>query len=421
MNPRPGDALTSTTLHVPGLVIVEHELEVPLDHANPDGERITLFAREVADPDGRDRPFLVFLQGGPGSEAPRPTRLPTSPGWLDRALVDFRVLMVDQRGTGRSHPVGTLPGLSPQQQADRLALFRADAIVADCERLRAALGVDRWSVLGQSFGGFCALTYLSLAPASLREVLITGGVPPVGRPIDDVYAATYTTLRERNHRFFATYPGDRDRLRELLRRAAAGALVLPDGSPVSPRRLRQVGNGLPMSDGAASLHYLLERDPDSPAFRHDLAAMLPFTGRNPLYAVLQEACYADGHATRWAAERLMPADFREDLTLLTGEHVHDWTFREDPELAPLAEAADLLARREWPALYDRDVLAGLDVPCAAAVYAEDGYVDRDLSLETVALVPSMRAWVTNELEHNGLRVAGERVLDRLLGMVRGRM
>src|SRR5919199_3991048 len=109
-----------------GLVLVEHEFAVPLDHAQPDGERITVFAREVADPDGREKPFLVFLQGGPGFEAPRPSRLPSNPGWLDRALQDFRVLMLDQRGTGRSTPVGTLPGRSPGEQADYLAHFRAD-------------------------------------------------------------------------------------------------------------------------------------------------------------------------------------------------------------------------------------------------------------------------------------------------------
>ena len=73
-----------------------------------------MFAREVADPDGRERPFLVFFQGGPGSEAPRATAHPTAPGWLERALQEFRVLMLDQRGTGRSTPVGTLPRLSAE-------------------------------------------------------------------------------------------------------------------------------------------------------------------------------------------------------------------------------------------------------------------------------------------------------------------
>lgn len=408
-------------LSVPGLVTVEHEVTVPLDHADPDGETLTVFAREVADPEGRDRPFLLFLQGGPGQEAPRPTRGPTSPAWLDRALADYRVLMLDQRGTGRSSPVGVLPGLTPQQQAERLAHFRADAIVADAELLRRHLGVERWSLLGQSFGGFCALHYLCAAPGALREVLFTGGVPPVRTPIDDVYRATYATMLERNRRYYARYPEDRDRVRALHERAAAGDLRLPNGDPVSPTRLRSVGNSLGMSDGAERLHYLLERDPDSPAFGHDLAAALPFSGRNPLYAVVHEASYADGGATRWSAERVLPDPFREDLSLLTGEHLFRACVEEDSGLAPLRAAADLLADHEWPTLYDADVLRSVDVPCAAAIYAEDPYVDRVLSEETARMLPRMRTWVTNELEHNGLRADGARVLDRLIGLARGRI
>jgi hypothetical protein len=91
----------SAVARIPGLVLTEHEFSVPLDHVDPGGERITVFAREVAEPDGLERPFLVYFEGGPGSEAPRPTRRPSSPGWLDRALREFRVLMLDQRGTGR--------------------------------------------------------------------------------------------------------------------------------------------------------------------------------------------------------------------------------------------------------------------------------------------------------------------------------
>jgi pimeloyl-ACP methyl ester carboxylesterase len=412
---------TTLTRTVPGLVVTEHELRVPLDHDEPGGEQITVFAREVADPDGRDRPFLVFLQGGPGHEAERPTRGPVNPSWLDRALRDFRVLMLDQRGTGRSSPVGTLPGLTPQQAADRLVHYRADAIVRDAELLRAALGGDRWSVLGQSFGGFCALRYLSAAPEALREVLFTGGLPPVGVPVDDVYRTTYGTMLVRNQRYYARYPEDRDRVRHLADRAAAGDLVLPSGDRVGPARLRSIGNGLGMSDGAEKLHHLLELEPDSPAFRHDLGAALPFSGRNPLYAVVHEACYADGQATRWSAERVLPDAFADDATLLTGEHVFRSLVAEDAGLAPLADAADLLAEHQWPALYDAGALAAVDVPCAAAVYAEDAYVPAAFSLQTAALLPGMRPWLTNELEHNGLHADGERVLDRLIGLARGRL
>jgi pimeloyl-ACP methyl ester carboxylesterase len=408
----------AVTVQAPGLVLVEHEFSLPLDHAAPHGEQITVFAREVADPEGRDRPFLVFLQGGPGQEAPRPTRGPTVPAWLDRALRDYRVLMLDQRGTGRSSPVGVLPGLTPQEQADRLALFRADAIVADCELIRERLGVGRWSVLGQSFGGFCTLHYLSAAPESLHEAFFTGGVPPVGRPVDEVYVATYATMLERNRRYYARYPDDRDRVRTLVEMCDAGEIAVPDGR-MTARWLRQVGNVLGMSDGAEHLHYLLERDPRSPAFAWDLAAALPFNGRNPLYAAIHEACYADGEATRWSAARTMPAELADDPTLFTGEHVFPWNFEDDGGLAPLKQAASLLADREWPRLYDAEALRSCEVPCAAAVFAADAYVDRRFSEETCAMIPTMRMWLTNEYEHNALRADGDRVLDRLIGMARG--
>src|SRR3954453_23019799 len=230
----------------PGLLLTEHEFDVPLDHAEPDGERITVFAREVADPDGLDRPLLVFLQGGPGFEAPRPTRVPTSPGWLDRALREFRVLMLDQRGPGRWSPVGALPGRSPHEQAAFLTHFRADAIVRDAEWIRRELGVERWSVLGQSFGGLCVLSYLSLAPEGLREALVTGGVPPLGERIDDVYRHTYARTLERNRRYYERYPEDRERVRALHERLEADDVRLPGGDRLTSRRLRQIGDHLGM-------------------------------------------------------------------------------------------------------------------------------------------------------------------------------
>jgi pimeloyl-ACP methyl ester carboxylesterase len=140
--------------------------------------------------------------------------------------------MLDQRGTGRSTPVGQLPGRTPQQQADYLAHFRADAIVRDAEWIRKELGVDRWSVLGQSFGGFCVTTYLSIAPDGLREAFLTGGLPPLGRPVDDVYRATYERVLERN-RYYERYPADRERVRELRMRLDSGDVRLPGGDPLT--------------------------------------------------------------------------------------------------------------------------------------------------------------------------------------------
>ena len=403
-------------IRTPGLVLTEHEFSVPLDHAAPGGERITVFAREVADPDGRDRPFLVYLQGGPGSEAPRPTRRPTAPAWLDRALQEFRVLMLDQRGTGRSTPVGQLPGRTPQQQADYLAHFRADAIVRDAEWIRTELGVDRWSVLGQSFGGFCVTTYLSIAPEGLREAFLTGGLPPLGRPVDDVYRATYERVLERNRRYYERYPADRERVRELRLRIDAGDVRLPGGDRLTGPRVRQLGDrpGDEHRRGA----------PAQPARAAARLARVPARrrGGGPVRAQSALRGHPRGllrrrQRTRWSAQRLLPQAY-EDPTLFTGEHVYPWMFSDYAALAPLREAADLLAQREWPRLYDPGQLRRNEVPVAAIAYAEDMYVERTFSEETAREVRGLRLWLTNEYDHDGLRADGERILGRLIDLAR---
>ena len=410
----------AVTTHIPGLVLTEHEFTAPLRYSEPDGEQITLFAREAAVPEGRDRPFLVFLQGGPGMEAPRPTSHPSAPGWLERALQDYRVLMLDQRGTGRSAPIAALEEMSPEQQASYLACFRADSIVDDAELIRHELGLERWSVLGQSFGGFCVLRYLSSAAGALAEAFLTGGLPPVGRHPDEVYRATYARTLERCRRYYERYPADKGRARYLRTWMTESEVILPNGDQLTPRMFRQLGCMLGMSDGAEKLHYILELPAGSRAFLHDVEEGLPPFSRNPLYAVIHEACYSDGAVTNWSAARVQPEEYQEQLELFTGEHVFPWMFEDYGALRPLREAADLLARQEWPRLYNPERLRSCEVPAAAAIYADDMYVERSFSEETAAMVPSMRAWLTNEYEHNGLRADGGRVLDRLIGLARGR-
>lgn len=407
----------TTTIHVPGAILVEREHTVPLDHARPDGPSITVFTREVADPEGTAKPYLLFLQGGPGFEATRPTSPPS--GWIKRALRDYRVLLLDQRGTGRSTPVGTvIPGETAAAQAAHLAHFRADSIVRDAEWIRRELGVDRWSVLGQSFGGFTSLTYLSIAPEGLREAFITGGLAPIGRPVDDVYAATYRRVIDANRRYFERYPEDRARVREIHRRLEARPVLLPSGDRLTVRRFRQLGLWLGDSAGFELLHHVLELPPDSPAFLHDVEEGVRFT-RNPLYATLHESSYADGGATRWSAARLLP-DEVESSEAFTAEHVFPWMFEDYGGLRPHREAAGLLAEHPWPRLYDVERLARNEVPVAATIYVNDLYVEREFAEETARAVSGLRPWITNEFEHNGLRADGERVLGRLIDLARGR-
>src|ERR1700749_3527008 len=122
-----------------------------------------------------------------------------------------------------------------------------------------------------------------------------------------------------------------------------------------------------MSDGWEHIHHVLELPPASPAFLHDVQDPMGFA-RNPLYAILHEACYADGVVTNWSADRLLPDVYAEQPELFTGEHVFPWLFEEYRGLAPLREAAELLAAHAWPRLYDEDALRHNTVPAAAAIY-----------------------------------------------------
>ena len=440
------------TYALPGLHVRDVTIDVPLDRTRPQRGTIEVFARVVTAHDGEDRPFAVYLQGGPGVEAPRPSLEPASPSWLPRVLEDYRLILLDQRGTGRSTPLGLdtpAPGLSPgtiaevpvgQQPtgtsagaagstlrtavpaaaAEYLTHFRADAIVEDALDLLNHLGSETVTPIGQSFGGFTTLHWLSTRPETLAGAIITGGLPAVGRTPDEVYSTTWEIMRRKSLAFYRRFPEDRARMEELAGLAADGAIRLPNGDAVSAARLRSVGHRLGATGGAEQLHWLLHLDHRGPAFQHDLAAALPYGGRNPLYAVIHESSMADGHATRWAAERTMPDDVRSDPTLLGGEHVHPGLFDEDSELAPWKDIADRVAETPWPSLYDPRALAEVRVPSAAIVYFDDAYVPTEFSLETAALVPSLTPWVTNEWEHNGIRASGTEVIDRLIGLVTGR-
>jgi pimeloyl-ACP methyl ester carboxylesterase len=406
----------TVTYRVPGATLTEREHVVPLDHAAPDGPTITVFTREVAAVGGEDRPYLLFLQGGPGFEAARPEAPPS--GWQKRALKHHRLLLLDQRGTGRSTPIDDIPGATPEAQAAYMTHFRADSIVRDAERIRQELRVDRWAVLGQSFGGFCVMTYLSFAPEGLSEAYITGGVSPIGRPVDDVYATTYARMVERNRAYFERYPDDRGRVRDIVAALESEEVRLPNGDRLTARRFLQLGSSLGMSDGPEKVHHVLELPFRSRAFLHDIAPGLGFA-RNPIYATIHEACYADGGATRWSGDRLFPEQFREEL-LFTGEHIFRWMWEDYGQLRSHAAAADILAAHEWPRLYDPEQLARNEVPTAATIYYDDPYVVRELAEESVGRIRGLRPWITNEYLHNGLRAGGEHLLGRLFDMAHGR-
>jgi pimeloyl-ACP methyl ester carboxylesterase len=420
---------------IPGFVLTDHVVEVPLDHSSPDdGRTIEVFAREVVAP-GRERddlPWLLFLQGGPGGKSPRPGE-GEADGWLKHATRTHRVLLLDQRGTGRCTPLTrrTVVGWSDTEIAEYLRLMRTDSIVRDAEVLRDRVAGGRpWETLGQSYGGWITMTYLSLAPEGLAACYVTGGLPGLTATADEVYARTYPRVAGKNSDFYARYPDDVKQVRRIANHLEANVVELPDGDRLTTRRLRRLGSEFGMSYGFERVHWLLDEawhgGELSDVFLQGVQAL---TGHvdGPLFP-LQEYIHGQpgSAASAWAAERAMEQhpDFAEhrDPLLFTGEMFYSWMFDEIRALEPFRGAADLLAAYDdWGPLYDLDRLAANEVPVLAAVYHDDMYVDAGLQLDTARRVGNVRTWVTNEFEHDGLRADGARVLGRLMDMRAGRI
>ena len=429
---------------VRGWLVRDHRLAVPVDRDRPDRfGSIELFAREVVDA-GRSRdelPVLLFLQGGPGGASPRPTES----GWWTTALRTHRVVLLDQRGTGRSARVdGARIASLGSAAADYLACFRADAIVADAEALRREVfGGTRWATLGQSYGGFVTLSYLSRHPEALTACYVTGGLPGLTADADEVYRRTVPRQLARNAELAARFPADVAVLGAVADRLAAQDVRLPDGDRLTVERWQTLGMSLGMSTGVEGLHWLLDgladglaEEPTGPAggpaddalpeaFLAEVAARTGFAD-NPLYAVLQEVIYHQGsRAGGWAAaaeharhSALAPS---ARPLMLTGEAMFPWMFSQVRALRPFQAAAEeLAARQEWPLLYDLDRLASNEVPLAAVQYVDDPYVDLELALGTADAVGNAQVWVTNEYLHDGLRVAGDVILPRLIDLAAGR-
>ncbi|KAG9155868.1 hypothetical protein Leryth_004117 [Lithospermum erythrorhizon] len=438
---------------VPDLRLRDHKFNVPLDYSVDfkSSQKITIFAREVVSvgKEERSMPYLLYLQGGPGFECPRPTE---ASGWISRACEEYRVILMDQRGTGLSTPL-TPSSMSQLKSAENLVEylkhFRADNIVRDAEFIRKRIVPDAapWTVLGQSFGGFCAVTYLSFAPQGLKQVLLTGGIPPItgGTTADAVYRVCFEQVKIQNMKYYKRFPQDLQIVQELvnyLSESEGGGVLLPSGGTLTPWGLQLLGlSGLGSSTGFERLHYMFERvfDPVIVAgekrqisyyFLNAFDKWLGFDS-NPLYALMHEVIYCQGDSSRWAAHRIRSENNSEfdaikaakegRPVLFTGEMVFPWMFDEINALKPFKDAAHLLSeKKDWPQLYDIDALKNNKVPVAAAVYYEDMYVNFKLVMETASQIGELRLWITNEFMHSGLRDGGGQVLNHLLAMLDGK-
>lgn len=420
-----------STSTIPGVRVTDHETEVPLDwQTETDSRRIRVFTRELVAADRADEhlPCIVYLQGGPGGKSPRPVDVS---GWIGELLKTHRVILPDQRGTGLSSRISarTISEIDgARAQAAYLAHFRADSIVRDLEHLRThEFGAGPWETLGQSYGGFLTLTYLSHAPEGLAACYVTGGLASIDPSAAEVYRRTYPRTAAKNHEFQRRYPDDVDTVARIADLLCAENVLLPDGDALTVRRLQSLGIDFGMKPGFERMHWLLDEafaegdDRLSDTFLAQVLARSSYAD-NPLFAVMQETLYGTDEtgATSWAAqaERERHPEFSESARplLFTGEMIYPWMFEEIRLLKPFKGAADLLAHRtDWGPLYDLDRLASNEVPLAAAVYFDDMYVDSGLQVDTASRVGNARAWVTNEYEHDG--IGSERVVPRLREMV----
>ncbi|KAI0997244.1 Proline iminopeptidase [Podosphaera aphanis] len=447
--------LLRTKSHLlPGMLKVsELFFEAPVDYSNPKFGSIQLFARSVLKFENSikiekdtQKPWLVYLQGGPGYGCPAPQNSPLTKTILEKG---YQILFLDQRGTGLSNPISAdslaLHG-DAQTQFNYLKHFRADNIVRDCEAIRGILTqaypteLKKWSVFGQSFGGFCVFTYLSKYPNGLREAFTTGGIPPICQTPQDVYEATFKKVIERNKAYYAKFPEDIDAVHTLaIHIRKNGGLTLPSGATLTVRSFLTLGRAFGFHGGLDTVHELIlhmQSDLDQFKFitRPTLSALERAISFDDaiLYAVLHEAIYCEHEASNWAAERVGKSlsNFkwlREDLTTesgiresplyFSGEMIFPFLFEVSEELKKLSAVAQEAAHHNaWPALYDCFQLSQNTVPLYAASFVDDMYVDFGLAQETVKLVSNCKQYITNTLYHNALRANTSDLMKELFAL-----
>ncbi|CAK7222272.1 hypothetical protein SBRCBS47491_004809 [Sporothrix bragantina] len=466
---------------------------VPIDHRTTDVEEITITVRMVI---GRSetnagrkdgvylpsKPIAVYLVGGPGSDNPPTAQKAMNDFYLDKG---FQILYMDYRGMGKStilradflneekfpgsgqDGTPTLQNLTPQQQASRLALFRQDNIVRDLEAVRMSLckfvhgHAEKWTLVGQSYGGWVSFSYLSLYPQSLHMVIVTGGIPPVGQTADAVYKNTYKTLIKACDGFYNRYPHHEANVRNMLDfiaklgKDASGnnvGIPMPGGGILTPERFLCLGRTLGTTNGDDKVDQALEMclaDKEVGTFSQEtlikIEGWLRFEER-PLYAILQEPIYTEPGmpAADWSAERIgktleqywwleqgafhkvfsgLPEHvayrekhFTGKRIYMSAEHIYRFHYDQYQALKPLKSAANILAQKtDWPLLFDAAQLAKNEVPISSLSYNRDMFIDWEHSENTVTKgkVKNIVVDSSEDLMHTAVKDRSGQVLPRI--------
>jgi pimeloyl-ACP methyl ester carboxylesterase len=186
-------------------------LPVPLDPSVPGGDSVSLEVRRLSET-REGRGVLVALAGGPGQAATG--FIDDFAGILAEGLVDRQLIVLDQRGTGRSGALAcpaldggaellspsaltARAGLCAQQLGPRRRSYTTTEVVADLEALRLALGADRLSLFGVSYGAYVAQRYARRFPDRTDRLVLDSPVAQdQGGPFDrSTYVAVGRVLR----------------------------------------------------------------------------------------------------------------------------------------------------------------------------------------------------------------------------------
>jgi len=259
--------------HPAGLTSVEAQctqVVVPEDPAAPGGRQLTLFVARIPALSRQAAPEPLFiLAGGPGLSAS--TFYASTAPLFARARRRHDLILVDQRGTGHSHPLNCqyeeqqIWDAGEEETARAMRACRAElekshdlrqyttsVAVRDLDAVRRALGYGRISLYGSSYGTRVAQHYARRYPASTLALILDGVVPPTqvlgpSTPLDAQQALERIFARCRDDAACSQHFGDPQQdyqqLRERLARESV-PLTLPDPRSGEPRTLVFAGNVL---------------------------------------------------------------------------------------------------------------------------------------------------------------------------------
>ena len=393
--------------------------------ARPDGETIELFVRELVDPTARRRrPPAADLPAG-RTRRRRTRGRSRRDGWIGEALRDYRVVLLDQRGTGRSTPVDrhAVVARGDGGRATTSRCFRADSIVRDVEHLRTTVyDGRRWATLGAELRRLAHPDLPVVRPrgpaAVLRVRRPRRHPPPTPRGVPPHLRARRGKTAEFDRRF----PRTIDRVARIADRLADGDVRLPDGDRLTVRRFQCLGIDFGMKPGFERMHWLVDEAfvahrTSCPTRSCRTSMTLSSQRRQP--AVLDAAGIDLRRRRQRARPRGRPRpsatgarEFDDDRRplLFTGEMVFPWMF-DEMRLLRGFRAGGRRARRQ-----DRLVAALRPRPRSPPTRCRSPRPStsttctstRGCSWRRSSASAPAAAWVTNEYEHDGIGDAAAR-------------